>query len=102
MEGQERFVVVDAGVDGGPARFELHRDGDVVSYATYHVRDGAVVVPHVETLAQHRGNGFADRLMEGMIDILREQERTIVPICSFAAGYLRQRPEHADLLHRTT
>ena len=94
-----QFAVTEVGATDGSPRFELRRDGELVSYAPYRLQGAAAVVPHVETLSQYRGNGFADRLMGGMIEILRETGRTIVPICSFAATYLRDHPEHADLVH---
>ena len=91
------FEVTDA-TDSG--RFELRRAGELVGYATYRRRADAVVVPHVETVAQYRGQGYASRLMAGMIEILRRDGRTIVPHCSFAAGYLRDHPDDADVVHQ--
>ncbi|MEM8707555.1 MAG: GNAT family N-acetyltransferase [Actinomycetota bacterium] len=79
-------------------RYELVVDGDIVSIADYHVRDGSIVVPHVETDPAHRGQGMADRLMAGVLADLRATDRTIVPLCPFAAAYIRERPEEQDLL----
>lgn len=93
----EDFDVTDA-TDAG--RYELRCAGELVGFASYHLRGDVVVVPHVETLAQHRGLGYAGRLMEGIVGILRADGRTIVPQCSFAASYLRDRPEDADVVHR--
>lgn len=92
------FVVVDAGADGGPSRFELHRDGALVGWASYRREGRSIVIPHVETLVQHRGQGFADRLMAGIVDIARRSDDRLAPLCSFAAGYLRDHPEHEDLV----
>lgn len=83
------------------SRFEL-RDtstGDIISFADYQDREGTLVVPHVETAMQHRGQGNADRLMAGVVANLRETSRTITPLCPFAAEYLRDRPETHDLLN---
>ena len=110
-------LLADAGIDLGGAtevaddspavvenvhlgRFELLRDGDVVSFASYRERDGSIVVPHVETAPEHRGNGFAAQLMEGMLAILRADGRTIVPLCPFAARHIRDNEQHHDLLTR--
>ncbi len=92
----DEFEVTDA-PDAG--RFELRRGGELVGFASYRSRDGGVVVPHVETLVQHRGQGYASRLMAGIVAILRRDGRTIVPLCPFAADYLRERPEDADVVH---
>ncbi len=81
-------------------RFELRRAGELMGYATYRRRADAVVVPHVETLVQYRGQGYASRLMAGIVEILRREGQTIVPRCSFAAAYLRDHPDDADVLHR--
>ena len=79
-------------------RFELRRDDEVVGYARFREHGDAVVVPHVETLREHRGQGYAGRLMDGIVDHLRSTGRTIAPHCSFAASYIREHPEHDDLL----
>ena len=79
-------------------RYELVVDGEIVSIADYSLRGQSVVVPHVETNPVHRGRGNADRLMAGMLADLRATGRTIVPICPFAADYIRQHPDQQDLL----
>ena len=91
------FEVTDATATD---RFELRRAGELVGYATYRRSGDAVVVPHVETLVPYRGRGYAGRLMAGIVDILRHDGQTIVPHCSFAAAYLRDHPDDADVLHR--
>ncbi|MEE9416542.1 MAG: GNAT family N-acetyltransferase [Acidimicrobiales bacterium] len=80
------------------ARFELLRDGELVGFARYEQRGTTIVVPHVETLVEHRGQGYAAKLMDGLLDILRSEDRTIAPLCPFAAGHIRDNAEHHDLL----
>lgn len=94
----DEFTVVDAADTGGPSRFELHQNGELRSWATYRRQGNAFVVPHVETLIEHRGQGLADRLMEGMIGLARDAGAVIVPYCSFAADFFRAHPEHDDVL----
>ncbi len=79
-------------------RFELFADGELVGFANYTTQDQSVVVPHVETLLPFRNQGFADRLMSLMLARLRETERTLTPLCSFASQYMREHPEQKDLL----
>lgn len=79
-------------------RYELIVDGRIVSIADYHLDGSTVVVPHVETDPAMRGQGMADRLMRGMLDDLRAGERKITPLCGFAAGFLRDHPDDADLV----
>lgn len=79
-------------------RYELVVDGRIVSIADYRIEGETLVVPHVETDPELRGRGMADRLMRGMLDDLRTRELRITPICSFAAGFIRDHPGDADLL----
>jgi len=79
-------------------RFELRQGDELLSFATYSMRGNTVVIPHVETVAAHRGNGHADRLMEGTLSIIGADDQTVAPLCPFAAGYIRDNPNHHDLL----
>ena len=83
-------------------RYELIVDDRIVSIADYSVDptgDGdTLIVPHVETDPELRGRGMADRLMRGMLDDLRARGRRIVPVCPFAAAYVRAHPEDRDLV----
>ena len=82
-------------------RFELLHQGEVVSFASYRPNpqdDQSIVIPHVETAPEHRGNGYAAELMDGTLQLIRSSERTVVPRCPFAAGHIRDNPEHHDLV----
>jgi predicted GNAT family acetyltransferase len=91
----QNFVVVENASDG---RFELHHGGRVVSIANYTIAGDIVVVPHVGTLPEHRGLGYAGRLMDGLLDQLRASGRSIKPVCPFAAAHIRENRRWHDLL----
>ncbi len=79
-------------------RYELVVDDRIVSIDDYSSDGSTIVVPHVETDPSMRGQGMADRLMRGLLDDLRARNMTIVPRCPFAAAYVRDHPDDADLL----
>lgn len=79
-------------------RYELVVDDRIVSVADYLLEGSTLTVPHVETDTAMRGQGMADRLMRGMLDDIRANERTIRPLCSFAADFIRQHPDDHELL----
>lgn len=79
-------------------RYELRIDGNVVSEADFSERPGAIVVPHVETVLRHRGNGYAAMLMDGVIDDLRGRSLKIVPLCPFARAHVEARPDADELI----
>jgi uncharacterized protein len=81
-------------------RYELIVDDRIVSIADYHVDETTLVVPHVETDPEMRGQGMADRLMRGLLADLRARDLTIRPLCPFAASYIRAHPEHQELVQQ--
>jgi predicted GNAT family acetyltransferase/glutaredoxin-related protein len=91
----DRLAVVENSYLG---RFELLQHGCVVSFATYTSDDGSITVPHVETDPEHRGNGHAAQLMEGLLAIIRADGRTITPRCPFAAAHISDNEQHHDLV----
>lgn len=94
------FEVVDvpAGGGDGNGRYELRRDGTTVGRADYRRRDGSVIIPHVETFPEHRGQGYAARLVDGALDHIRAADERVVPLCPFAANHIADNPQHQDLL----
>ncbi|HUN52743.1 MAG TPA: GNAT family N-acetyltransferase [Candidatus Sulfotelmatobacter sp.] len=78
-------------------RFELVEDGALV-FANYRRQGDRVIVPHVEAAPRLRGTGAADRLMLGIMQLLRAEGARIVPLCSYAAAWMRRHKEYHDLL----
>ena len=96
----ERMSALDLTVtdDVASSRFTLHLDGAIVGLADYSLDDTVVTIPYIETLPPYRGQGFAAVLMDGVIESVRANGRTIRPICSYAVSYLRERPDTHDLV----
>lgn len=78
-------------------RFELTENG-ALAWANYRRQDGKLVLPHVEADPELRGTGAAGRLMEGVLALARAEGLKVVPLCGYAAAYIRRHKEHGDLL----
>lgn len=78
-------------------RFELDRDGQV-AFADYERQGSSLVIRHVEAPVALRGTGAAGELMKGVAEIARSEGRSITPLCSYAASWLRRHEEYHDLL----
>ena len=78
-------------------RFELDVEGQTV-FANYRRQDGVLAITHVEAPPALRGSGAAGRLMQGVMEIARAEPVKVVPLCSYAAAWLRRHPEFADLV----
>jgi predicted GNAT family acetyltransferase len=89
--------MVSAVVDNSERRrFELTEQG-LTAFATYRQEGDRVVVPHVEAPPALRGQGTAGRLMTGVLEIIRARGQKIVPLCPYAAAFLKRHPEFQDL-----
>ena len=79
------------------SRYELEIDGQIV-FAIYR-RDGATLsILHVEAPPPLRGTGAAGRLMEGIIEIAHASGAKVVPLCGYAAAWLRRHREFGGLV----
>ncbi len=78
-------------------RFELDVGGKI-AFASYRHQDGVLVIRHVEAPPSLRGAGAAGRLMHGVMVLARARGEKVLPLCSYAAAWMRRHEEHADLL----
>ena len=70
-------------------RFEL-KVGREIAFADYRKDDGNLHIVHVEAPLALRGTGSASKLMQEIFDTAKLQHLNIVPICGYAASWLRQ------------
>lgn len=81
-------------------QYELHLNGELVALASYTLSGGTVVLNHTETAPAHQGQGCAAQVMEFALNDVRSQGLRANPQCSFAAQFVADHPEYADLVAR--
>jgi predicted GNAT family acetyltransferase len=79
------------------SRFELEAEG-LITFANYHLNQNILTITHVETPVEQRGSGFAGKLMEEIAKKARAENLKIIPVCSYAALWLRRHKEFQDLV----
>ena len=78
-------------------RFEMDTDAGpaIVTYR----RDGKVLkLVHTEVPEALAGQGVGSKLAKGVLDLIRQNDDTIIPLCDFMRGYIGRHPEYADLV----
>lgn len=80
----------------GENRFETWIDGNL-SKADYILDGKNFVITHVGVHPAHRGQGVAGRIVEASLAYARENSLRVIPMCSYAAAFIRRHPEYADL-----
>ena len=67
--------------------------GDQIVFALYRREGPRLVIRHVEAPLNLRGTGAASRLMHGIVALAARDGLRVVPLCSYAAAWLRKHPE---------
>lgn len=80
-------------------RFELVEEGKL-AFADYRKNGGTLILPYVEADPALRGRGTAGRLMEGVMEIVRQRGLKVRPVCGYAVMWLERHPEYVDLVER--
>lgn len=78
-------------------QYELDIDGETV-FARYRRADGVLTIQWVEAPPALRGTGAASRLMKLVAGEAKAQRWRVIPVCGYAAAWLRRSPEFRDLV----
>jgi len=73
----------------GARRFEIDEHGQTV-FADYRLMGDRLIIDHVEAPSALRGTGAAGRLMRLIADHAKQEGLAIVPLCGYAAAWLRR------------
>jgi predicted GNAT family acetyltransferase len=79
------------------SRFELEEQGHT-AYADYRLEGEILTIRYVFAPEELRGSGAAGRLMQGIVERAQSDSLKIVPVCGYAAAWLRKHTEYHGLL----
>ena len=55
---------------------------------------------HVGVHPALRGQGVAGRLVEASLEYAKEKALRVIPMCSYAAAFMRRHPDYAELMNQ--
>lgn len=64
----------------------------------YRLTGSTMTITHTNVPPSLRGRGIAGELTRFALETARKQGWKVVPVCSYAAAFLKQHPEYDDLL----
>lgn len=77
-------------------RFEVWIDGHL-SKLDY-IQDGKnFVITHVGVHPDLRGQGVAGKITQAGLEYAKANSLRVIPMCSYAAAYIRRNPQYAEL-----
>ncbi|MDP3739566.1 MAG: GNAT family N-acetyltransferase [Hyphomonadaceae bacterium] len=79
------------------SRYEIDVDGEIV-FADYWRADGKLIINWVEAPPKLRGTGAAGKLMTLVAEQAKGEGVRIMPMCGYAAGWLRASKQYRDLI----
>lgn len=85
--------------DNSARRYRLMLNDEEVGYSEYDlVAPASILIKHTEVLPQYEGKGFGSHLVRAMLDDIREQGKTVIPICPYTMYYIRKHREYLDIV----
>lgn len=63
-----------------------------------YIRDGNnFVIAHVGVYPEFRGQGIAGKIVETALQYAKQNSLRVIPMCSYAAAYIRRNPQYMEL-----
>jgi hypothetical protein len=85
--------------DTGTHRYRLLLDGQEVGFVEYDpIGELAVLIKHTEVLPDFEGKGFGSELVRRMLEDVRLQGKTVIPICPYAMNFIRRHREYLEVV----
>ena len=78
-------------------RFEAWVEGQLCKL-DYFLDGKAFVIAHVGVPLEFRGQGVAGKIVQASLEYARERSLRVIPMCSYAAIYIRKHPQYMDLM----
>ena len=63
----------------------------------YILDDKNFVITHVGVYPEFRGQGVAGKIVEASLEYARQNSLRVIPMCSYAAAYIRSNPQYLEL-----
>jgi predicted GNAT family acetyltransferase len=79
-------------------QYEVTVDGEPAGTLRYTLDGDLVTLVHTEVEPRYEGHGVGAELVEGALDDLRAQGKTVRPLCEFVLAYLERHDEYRDLV----
>ena len=85
--------------DTGARCYRLLVNNEEVGYSEYDpVAPSSILIKHTEVLQAYEGKGFGSHLVRSMLEDIRGQGKTVIPICPYAMNYIRKHREYLDVV----
>lgn len=78
--------------------FFIRLDKREKAWLTYEVENGIMTLKQTYTPEQYRGQGLAKMLVDKAVEVAKQKNLKIKPVCSYSVYYFIKNPEKRDIL----
>jgi predicted GNAT family acetyltransferase len=78
-------------------QYEFHIDG-LIPRIEYIRAKEKIFLTHTEVPTELEGKGIGSALIKAVLEEIERQDLTLVPLCPFVAGYIKEHPEWKKLV----
>lgn len=90
---------VELTINGENGFFHIDIDGKQVAKMTFvFAGNDKIIIDHTEVNPENEGRGFGKKMLAKAVKHARENNITIIPLCSFAKSVFDKVPEFRDVL----
>ena len=85
--------------DGKKGRYYINIDGEQLAEMTYvWVGEDKFIIDHTEVNEKLKGQNIGYKLVKSAVEMAREKNVKIIPLCPFAKAVMEKKPELQDVL----
>lgn len=85
--------------DTARRRYIGERAGTEIAFADVDpVGADALLIKHTEVPQAEEGKGYGSALVGSLLEYARAQGKKVIPVCPYAAAFIRKHPEYKDVV----
>jgi len=78
--------------------FKIREEGRTIAEMTYvWSSDDNFIIDHTAVSSKYQGQGLGKKMVESAVEFARENNMTILPLCSFARREFKENPAYNDV-----
>lgn len=82
-------------------RFEMKLNGKSAYIEFFQIDNSKIYLTHTKVPEEYRGKGYGKELVKKALEMISEQDMSVVPHCSFISSYIKKHPKYKRLLDRS-